>query len=110
MVVSLIVAGCGNASATRSPLEAVDHNAKWTPVIQDFDGVKMALVPVGCFVMGVDRPSRPSEQPAHEQCLDKPFWIDVNEVTNAQYGSSGYAPGELQPRETVSWFDSCLLQ
>jgi formylglycine-generating enzyme required for sulfatase activity len=96
-------------------------------VKQDFDGVEMALVPTGCFMMGssaedIDdalqlcedtleesrcrRDWLEDETPKHEQCFDEPFWIDVTEVTNAQYGSEGYFSGADRPRESVTWFEA----
>jgi formylglycine-generating enzyme required for sulfatase activity len=36
----------------------------------------------------------------------EPFWIDVYEVSNGQYGLSGWASGDDLPRETVNWFDA----
>lgn len=57
------------------PGNPVTSNDQWTPVIKEFDGVEMALVPVGCFMMGSDRWS--NSQPVHEQCFDAPFWFDV---------------------------------
>jgi formylglycine-generating enzyme required for sulfatase activity len=36
----------------------------------------------------------------------QPFWIDIYEVTNAQYGSSGEFEGDDLPRETVTWFEA----
>jgi formylglycine-generating enzyme required for sulfatase activity len=32
-----------------------------------------------------------------------PFWIDRYEVTNAQYGSSGFWSGDNFPHDTVDW-------
>jgi serine/threonine protein kinase/formylglycine-generating enzyme required for sulfatase activity/SH3-like domain-containing protein len=97
-------------------------NADWTPVEQEFDGVTMVLVPVGCFMMGStdeqidyaielggERDWFRDEQPAHEQCFDEPFWIDRYEVTNEQYGSIGcehVSPESNQPRNCVDWFDA----
>jgi formylglycine-generating enzyme required for sulfatase activity len=89
-------------------------------VICEFDGVPMALVPAGCFTMGstdeqVDyaveellgrRLLYADEQPAHEQCFAEPFWVDVYEVTNEQYGSPGALKAHDRPREMVSWFES----
>lgn len=69
----------------------VAHNADWTPITQEFNGVLMALVPAGCL---------------GTICFDTPFWMDVYEVTNAQYGSSGYFTGDNLPRETVNWYDA----
>lgn len=54
------------------------YNADWTPFTKVFDGVEMALVPAGCFEMGITREGG-------RQCFYAPFWIDVTEVTNAEY-------------------------
>jgi len=80
----------------------VTRNADWTPIIQAFDGVAMARVPAGCFMMGSNA-GQSDEQPVHEVCFDTPFWIDVTEVTNGQYGSEGNFKGADRPRESVSW-------
>lgn len=80
----------------------------------------MALVPVGCYMMGssgeqidyalnemLDKPTfYIFEGPAHQQCFDTPFWIDVYEVTSGQYGSYDVRPGDELPRDYISWFDS----
>lgn len=83
-------------------LTPVTANADWTPIERDFDGVTMALVPPGCFMMGSDGAqmeitlttlggelNAPTlmlyEQPAHEICFDSPFWIDRAEVTQADF-------------------------
>ncbi|MBI5670922.1 MAG: SUMF1/EgtB/PvdO family nonheme iron enzyme [Chloroflexi bacterium] len=74
----------------------------WSPRVRQVDGVSMALVPPGCFIMGGED-GEADEQPAHTQCFNKPFWIDVTEVTNGAYGSSGYFAGDERPRESVTW-------
>jgi formylglycine-generating enzyme required for sulfatase activity len=86
-------------------LQPVTRNADWEPIIQDVDGVQMARVPAGCFMMGSESGGS-DEQPVHEVCFEEPFWIDVYEVTNAQYGSSGEWSGDDLPREEVDWFDA----
>jgi formylglycine-generating enzyme required for sulfatase activity len=94
---------------TPGPLELaqtpVVHNRDWTPVYETFNGVEMALVPAGCFMMGsydgVD-----DEQPVTEICFSEPFWIDRTEITNGQYGSSGRFSGDNRPREMVTWFEA----
>jgi sulfatase modifying factor 1 len=112
---------------TRNPIlvlaeAGVNSNADWKPYIQDFDGVQMALVPVGCFQigstdrqvdyamvlygLGADRSWFDDEQPEHEVCFEELFWIDVYEVTNQQYGSSGEWSGDDLPREEVNWSDA----
>jgi formylglycine-generating enzyme required for sulfatase activity len=93
-----------DAAASQLAMEGVLSNAEWAPVAQDFDGVPMALVPAGCFMMGSNEYS--NEQPIHEVCFEEPFWIDVYEVTNGQYGSPGQWSGDNLPREAVDWFDA----
>jgi len=81
-------------------------NAAWMPYIREFDGAKMALVPAGCFLMG-------EEGEGGTQCFEEPFWIDVYEVTNAQFGTvaneescrSG-SSADNQPRNCVNWFEA----
>jgi pimeloyl-ACP methyl ester carboxylesterase len=41
-----------DAATLRLAGEGVSANAEWTPVVQEFDGVEMVLVPAGCFMMG----------------------------------------------------------
>ncbi len=112
-----LVSGGANAQGDPTPSpeleEALERaanfsggNADWTPVIQDFDGVEMVLVPAGCFEMGstdeqieaafqlcereygtgqCDRGWFELERPVHDVCFEEPFWIGRTEVTNAQY-------------------------
>lgn len=90
----------------------VSRNQDWTSYIEEFDGVPMALVPVGCFMMGSDNGDS-DEKPVHEQCFDEPFWIDVYEVTNAQFAEFGGEAGldsnwtdATRPRENMNWFSA----
>jgi formylglycine-generating enzyme required for sulfatase activity len=113
-------ADCRAAGLPEIACTGVSANNEWTPVGREFDGVEMALVPAGCFTMGsteaqieyamdelLDRRGfYTDEQPAHQQCFAEPFWIDVYEVTNGQYGSYDVRPGDDLPREYISWFDS----
>jgi 7,8-dihydropterin-6-yl-methyl-4-(beta-D-ribofuranosyl)aminobenzene 5'-phosphate synthase len=117
---SLTAAACAALELPESACTGVGSNDQWTPVIREFRGVPMALVPAGCYVMGstkaqVDyavqelwdkRSWYSHDQPAHEQCFAEPFWIDVYEVSNSQYGLSGWESGPDLPRETVDWFDA----
>ncbi len=89
--------------------EPVGHNDDWTPVVEEFDGVEMVLVPVGCFMMGDEHYygiDNDDERPVNQQCFEYPFWIDRYEVTNAQYGAEGAFAGDTRPRDSVSWFDA----
>lgn len=85
--------------------ESVTQNADWQPIYETFDGVEMALVPTGCFMMGSDKGSG-DQAPAHEQCFDQLFWIDRYEVTNDQYGSEAFFEGDNHPRDSVTWFEA----
>ncbi len=82
----------------------ITANDQWMVVSRDFNGVEMVLVPAGCFMMGSE--DGYNESPAHEQCFDDPFWVDRYEVTNEQYGSSGWWSEDNLPRESVNWFNA----
>jgi len=111
------------------------RNSDWTPVIQRFAGVPMALVPPGCFWMGMtddaiaalirQRSWYEHEDvlafgPQHRQCFDEPFWIDQTEVTQADFARLGGMKaggnrftGDQRPVENISWFearDFCALR
>jgi formylglycine-generating enzyme required for sulfatase activity len=90
--------------AAEEELPAVTANDQWTPVIQEFDGVEMALVPTGCFMMGSED-GEDNERPIHEQCFDEPFWIDVTEVTNRQFAAFLNEAGN-QIEGGATWFDA----
>jgi formylglycine-generating enzyme required for sulfatase activity len=97
---------------------AVTRNADWQPFEAEFNGVKMMLVPAGCFDMGSE--AYDNEQPVHEQCFDAPFWIDRTEVTRAMYAEcmvaaldkctetppSDYSTWYTQPINNVTWFQA----
>jgi formylglycine-generating enzyme required for sulfatase activity len=72
------------AAENRStPLPAGTFNRNWTQLVQEFDGVKLAFVPAGCFMMGSED-ENDDAMPVHEVCLSG-FWIGETEVTNEQY-------------------------
>jgi formylglycine-generating enzyme required for sulfatase activity len=103
-------------TATPDPLAIartpVTRNADWTPVVQDFDGVAMVLVPAGCFEMGNDPEAQYWNDSAWitgvptggEQCV-APFWLDQYEVTNAQFAEFLNTVGN-QTVEGVTYLDS----
>jgi formylglycine-generating enzyme required for sulfatase activity len=64
----------------------------------------MAWIPAGQFVMGSDEPDAlPNERPAHLVAV-KGFWLDVHDVTNAQYRDFADATGYLTTAERpVEW-------
>lgn len=82
----------------------VVQNGDWTPVFEVFDGVEMALVPAGCFMMGRQN-GETDERPVHEVCFEEPFWIDRYEVTNADYAAFLSATGN-QNQGGETWLDA----
>jgi formylglycine-generating enzyme required for sulfatase activity len=100
-------------------LEALDiqeiiviFNADWEPVEQVFDGVAMVLVPAGCFQMGSEDGAS-DERPAHEVCIEAPFWLDKFEVTQADFERLGgvkaeanWFDGDARPVEQIAWFEA----
>lgn len=110
----------------------VDSNSEWTPFIEQVNGVSMALVPSGCFIMGstdahidyieemIDRKVSSSsfrdQQPAHQVCYETPFWIDVYEVTQAQFkefagqaANPSHFTGADLPREQITWDEAAAF-
>ncbi|MDX2137690.1 MAG: SUMF1/EgtB/PvdO family nonheme iron enzyme [Chloroflexota bacterium] len=98
----------------------VNSNQVWRPVTYTFeDGVPMVLVPPGCFMMG-SAGGGSDEQPVNEQCFDTPFWIDLTEVTQADFERLGGVKanansfdGDQRPIESITWFearDFCALR
>ncbi len=102
-----------------TPIAAVSANDQWTPVIQEFDGMEMVLVPPGCFLMG-NEDGDEDEKPVHEICFDAPFWLDRYEVTQGDFvrlgGIQARSPrflGDSLPIENITWFearDFCALR
>jgi formylglycine-generating enzyme required for sulfatase activity len=103
------------------------RNRDWTPYTYTFaDGIEMVLVPVGCFTMGSNDEQIQyalqlgaqmswieAEQPAEHHCIQEPFWIDVTEVTQAQFRENNgqkSAPnrftGDNLPVESIAWVEA----
>jgi formylglycine-generating enzyme required for sulfatase activity len=83
------------------------------------DGVPIVLVPAGCFMMGSTN-GLDHEQAVLEQCFNAPFWIDLTEVTQADFERLGGVKandngfdGDQRPVERITWFearDFCALR
>ncbi len=78
----------------------------WKPIEREFHGVSMVLVPAGCFQMG-SNDGKADQQPMHEVCLTKSFWISKVEVTNASYRrfviAGGYQTRNYWTAEGWAW-------
>jgi sulfatase modifying factor 1 len=73
----------------------------------------MALVPVGCFMMG-STDGDADEQPVRQVCFEEPFWIDVYEVIQIQFnGEAGWPDGCYTglywPRDCITWTESAAF-
>jgi formylglycine-generating enzyme required for sulfatase activity len=75
---------CESAGLPELACQGVSTNDAWAPVIRDFNGAWMVLVPAGCFRMGYED-NLPEERPVHRICFDRPFWIDLTETTVAAF-------------------------
>lgn len=76
------------------------------------DGVPMVLVPADCFMMG-STDGQPDELPVHEECFTKPFWIDLTEITQADFvrlggvkANANRFDSDQQPVENITWFEA----
>lgn len=90
---------------------AIAELTQFEPVVREFDGVEMVLVPPGCFWMGSS--IEIDEQPPHEICFEQPYWIDRYEVSNQQFDDYGgqaarlpERPASDQPRALISWLEA----
>ncbi len=88
-------------TATLERPQTVTSNDEWTPVIAEFAGVEMALVPPGCFMMGPTEGYGDTKK-VREVCFEEPYWIDVYEVTHKQFGSAD----DNRPVELATWFEA----
>lgn len=105
------------------PGNPVTQNNQWQPIIRVVGNSEMALVPAGCFNMGVTQEQQDflmahcvaaigerscqimtDQSPQTSICFDKPFWIDRTEITNQAYGSwKGKFTAPDVPRTNLNW-------
>lgn len=114
---------------TRETGVTVKSNESWSPHIEEIGGVRMALVPPGCFTMGIMEAQADylmgfpdstmeledfrDQMPIHEVCFKDAFWIDVFEVTQEQFleftgeaNLQSYFQGNDLPREQITWMEA----
>jgi len=94
---------CVSAGLPELACKGVSANDTWIPVISEFNGAWMVLVPAGCFNMG-NEDNLPEEQPVHRICFKRPFWIDLTETTVAQFAQ--FLNGQDEPVDSYDgWLD-----
>jgi formylglycine-generating enzyme required for sulfatase activity len=114
------------STPTPDPLQAAldtaraftGSNADWQTLYPDGfqhrfdDGVPMVLVPVGSFTIGAN-PKYDSEKNGNLIRFDAPFWIDLTEVTQADFtrlggkaASASRFVGDQRPVEQITWFEA----
>jgi len=95
----------------------------------DAKGITQVYVPPGCFMMGSSdeqveaalKLNPPNwvkgttiyEQPQHEVCLTKGYWMDQYEVTNADFAAfvadGGYTKTEYWSEKGAAWLNSQIV-
>lgn len=110
-----------NGTAEGTPVTGISTNPPGDSTIPDLNhthtdakGVAQVGVPKGCFKMGSDPKSDDNadvnEQPMHDVCIAKAFWIDTTEVTNAAFqkfvDDGGYKKKEYWTDEGWTWLQT----
>ena len=80
----------------------------------DSRGISQVWVPAGCFQMGsdpaVDKDAAEEEQPQHEACITRGFWLDQFLVTNEAYNEfvkdGGYTKKDYWSDAGWSWLQT----
>jgi len=93
------------ATASAAGLGAVRTDAR---------AVAQVGVPAGCFQMGSDpkkdADANDQEQPVHEVCISRSYWIDTTEVSNANYqkfvDDGGYTKQDNWSADGWKWLQS----
>ena len=91
------------AVPTASPPAAeapILFNAQGYPLKTDARGHELVLIPPGTFTMGATLHER--EVPPHQVTLTREYWLDVYEVSNAQYATCVDEGACLPPRDSSS--------
>lgn len=92
----------------------------WQPQWEPYNGIDMAKVPTGCFMMGgAPQLDLPNDGLTFPVCLEA-FWIDLYEVSNEQFDTNGgravnpsVDASPDHPRTNVSWVEAsafCALR
>lgn len=110
-----VIAPLSSLPTQRRGVISIKRNSDWIPILEDIEGTRMALVPVGSFKIGSDN-GDDDEKNGNVVKIDEPFWIDETEVTRAAYASceeadsrcsqpdkSSFATSVNHPINNVTW-------
>jgi formylglycine-generating enzyme required for sulfatase activity len=125
LVFALTVCACGDDSARKiqsppwahvAPEQIAEARKYGVPVAFENDlGMCFVLIPPGTFLVGSpeDEGGRDDDETQHEVTITKPYYMQITEVTNAQYRVlvQTHAPKEgldrpKQPAVVVSWVEA----
>ncbi|WP_420315843.1 formylglycine-generating enzyme family protein [Ekhidna sp.] len=111
-VLSFILLSCSGGEKKTTP-EVEEKTESKTDVVQLKEGPSgMVWVPGGTYIMGAldsDDQARKDEYPAHEVTVDG-FWMDVTEITNAQFEEFVNATGYVTTAEKKPDWDELKKQ
>ncbi|WP_313621965.1 formylglycine-generating enzyme family protein [Achromobacter sp.] len=112
--IALALMGVLGATGAIGAYVAVSTAPKGAPVITLGDGkqgpANMAWIPGDEFLMGNDHQmSQPNERPAHKVRVSG-FWMDVNDVTNAQFRRFVEATGYVTTAEQKPTWEDLQVQ
>src|SRR5262245_33875198 len=109
LLLAAVLCACGGGSASTMPGSNATAQAPASPQRDpgtsrnDSQGVAQVWVPGGVFRMGSEEgsatgppwaaPGFKSEHPAHEVAITRGYWIDVTEVTVAEFAAFKVAGG-----------------
>ncbi len=87
---------------------AAGHYTAYLQVFADYQSCpappNMALIPSGCFDMGdAFGEGESNEFPVHNVCITSDFYMDVHEVTNAEYAACVSGGGCTAPSNSSSY-------
>lgn len=142
LVLGLLFSGCSTngdspvieepaTEPTNTPLPpsptpiVIESGQEAGDVREDLFGVKQVWVPAGTFMRGsteeelasFEAPSwagreMESEQPQHKVTISKGYWIDMHEVTNAQFQAfvddGAYFNDELWSEDGLAWLETMM--
>jgi formylglycine-generating enzyme required for sulfatase activity len=101
-------------TASYTPSQTFTPTPTPVPPRTDSQGILQVWVPAGCFKMGSDPAkdyqAQEDDQPAHDTCFTKGYWLDQYDVTNAAFDpfvkAGGYTTRAYWSADGLNWKQS----